>query len=266
MNVASDVRLCRVDDDPKSISAVANTITLAFANDPLIKWLRPLAPVWTSDQADTYRWQYRRVRRAIAEGIVLQSESVPEEYQQSLLPTGSRSNSTAALGSHTSGDDRGLSNGDRDAETAVLLFPPKSRRKWTLSRRVLIVKLWLLDMFDPVAEKGTSPQRLETMMTTHERSTARIKTQYQMQDAWYLEVVAVHPRLQGRALGKKVMRSILDVARDEPILLECTRKSNIGFYRSLGFEVVEEVELADGDEGVKLWFMLRQTSQQTDAQ
>jgi ribosomal protein S18 acetylase RimI-like enzyme len=96
------------------------------------------------------------------------------------------------------------------------------------------------------------------MMATHQQSMARIKMEYQVPDLWYLEVVAVHPSLQGRGLGKKAMHAVLDMVQDEPIILECTRESNIGFYRSLGFEVVEEVELVDGDEAVKLWLMLRQ--------
>jgi ribosomal protein S18 acetylase RimI-like enzyme len=103
------------------------------------------------------------------------------------------------------------------------------------------------------------------MMATHEQTIARIKTEYQLQNVWYLEVVAVHPSLQGRGLGKKVMRSVLDFVRNEPVILECTRESNIGFYKTLGFQVVEEVELVEGNEAVRLWLMLRQTPKREDA-
>jgi ribosomal protein S18 acetylase RimI-like enzyme len=99
---------------------------------------------------------------------------------------------------------------------------------------------------------------METMMATHEESMGRIKMQYQVPNLWYLEVIAVDPNWQGRGVGKKAMCSVLELVQDEPIVLECTSETNIGFYRKLGFEVVDEVQLAQGDEAVKLWFMLRQ--------
>jgi GNAT superfamily N-acetyltransferase len=99
---------------------------------------------------------------------------------------------------------------------------------------------------------------METMMATHEETMARIKMQYPVPNLWYLEVIAVDPNWQGRGVGKKAMCSVLELVQDEPIVLECTSETNIGFYRKLGFEVVDEVQLAQGDEAVKLWFMLRQ--------
>jgi ribosomal protein S18 acetylase RimI-like enzyme len=101
---------------------------------------------------------------------------------------------------------------------------------------------------------------METMMATHEESMGRIKMQYQVPNLWYLEVIAVDPDWQGRGVGKKAMCSVLELVQDEPIVLECTSETNISFYQRLGFEVVEEVELEAGDEAVKLWFMLRQTT------
>lgn len=95
-------------------------------------------------------------------------------------------------------------------------------------------------------------------MNSHDKTISRVKKLHKLCDVWYLEVVAVHPSLQGRSLGKKAMAWVLEYINNTPILLECTSESNIPFYQKLGFEVVEEVELMEGGEAVKLWFMLRQ--------
>ena len=88
-----------------------------------------------------------------------------------------------------------------------------------------------------------------------------ITTRYNIQDPWYLEVVAVHPFLQGRGLGKVMMERILDYVGHAPIVLECTAERNVGFYTTFGFEVVEKVELADSGGSVSCWFMLRRATQ-----
>lgn len=102
-------------------------------------------------------------------------------------------------------------------------------------------------------------------MDAHEWVVTNIKDTYRISDLWYLEVIAVHPYLQGCGLGKKALRSVLDHTNNEPIILECTKEDNVVVYERLGFKVVEEVELVQDGAGVKLWFMLQQGQQkQTD--
>lgn len=92
-----------------------------------------------------------------------------------------------------------------------------------------------------------------------------IETQFGVKDLWYLEVIAVHPLLQGRGLGKLALESLLKLTGPDPIVLECTNSSNVAFYERLGFEVVQEVVLGAGSysEGdkCKLWVMLRTNSE-----
>lgn len=42
-------------------------------------------------------------------------------------------------------------------------------------------------------------------MDAHERVVTNVKDTYRISDLWYLEVIAVHPYLQGRGLGKKAL-------------------------------------------------------------
>lgn len=98
------------------------------------------------------------------------------------------------------------------------------------------------------------------MLNGHNSTIDKIKSQYHLDDLWYLEVVAVHPALQSRGLGGKVIAWILDYIQDESIVLECTAESNIKFYEKFGFHVVEEVTLADEKGVVKCWMMLREAT------
>ena len=92
------------------------------------------------------------------------------------------------------------------------------------------------------------------MMEKHHEARAMVEKQYPGLDMWYLEVIAVHPLLQGKGYGTKAMESILDFTKRDAMVLECTVESNLPFYRRFGFEVVHEVVL----DGYKMWMMLRQ--------
>lgn len=99
------------------------------------------------------------------------------------------------------------------------------------------------------------------MMSSHTKSLDSLQTEYR-QGLWYLEVVAVHPCLQSRGIGKNVMKWTLDYTRNQPLYLECTQEGNIRFYESFGFRVVEEMVLTDETSHnesatVKLWGMIR---------
>lgn len=98
-------------------------------------------------------------------------------------------------------------------------------------------------------------------MVTHEKLLHSLQQKYE-QRLWYLEVIAVHPSLQSRGIGRKVMQCILEHAKGEPIYLECTQEENLGFYKKLGFSVIEEIVLSDDDcndedATVKYWAMIR---------
>jgi ribosomal protein S18 acetylase RimI-like enzyme len=160
------------------------------------------------------------------------------------------------------------------AGTVVFLHPPAAHLGWSLSRALLICKVWLLELFNAALNEGckqkviskSSPehfltqfQRVDKLMAANKASAQALQKEYSKRRLWYLEVIAVHPALQSRGLGGGVMRWILDQVEGQPIYLECTRRDNVLFYQSFGFRVVEEVELADDDDGQKLvyWVMIR---------
>lgn len=63
--------------------------------------------------------------------------------------------------------------------------------------------------------------------------------------AWLLALAAVHPDRQGKGLGHAVIEPGLAVAdaAHSPTFVETQDPSNVGFYESLGFTVIAELEL-----------------------
>ena len=77
---------------------------------------------------------------------------------------------------------------------------------------------------------------------------------------WYLSAVGVDPGHQGEGLGTMLVRSGIEKAEEEgaPLYLETETEGNVGFYRRLGFQVVEQVVAKGLD--VPVWMMLRRPS------
>jgi len=96
-------------------------------------------------------------------------------------------------------------------------------------------------------------------MQAHDATMRRVSSQHA--NLWYLEVVAVHPSLQGCGMGGEAMRCVLEQVKGDPVVLECTERSNVRFYEKLGFKCLEEVVLSDSSaesaEECRMWVMLR---------
>lgn len=76
---------------------------------------------------------------------------------------------------------------------------------------------------------------------------------------WYLAVVGVEPALQGRGLGSKLLRAMLDRldAEASPAYLETEKERNVSFYERLGFRVTEHSVIPGS--GIPVWCMLRKS-------
>ncbi|HEU4960288.1 MAG TPA: GNAT family N-acetyltransferase [Sphingomonas sp.] len=77
---------------------------------------------------------------------------------------------------------------------------------------------------------------------------------------WYLHIAGCDPAFQGRGIGGAVVRDGLARAAGEglPCYLETPLEKNVGFYRSLGFELVETWDVPGG--GPRFWSMERAAS------
>jgi len=133
--------------DSKSISAAARTINQSFAADPLIRWLRPHAAPWGENDAQSMRWQRRRVTRALAEGSVIGlwgSRPVSSAQAQSMTAPIKNSHQKSTVPSLD----------DSYAAVAIFEFPARSWRE-KISRLISSLWVWLLDFAYPVPDPGS---------------------------------------------------------------------------------------------------------------
>lgn len=73
---------------------------------------------------------------------------------------------------------------------------------------------------------------------------------------WYLHFAGCHPAHQGKGLGGAAIRAGLARADADqlPAYLETATERNLGLYRNLGFEIIENWHVPNGPE---FWGMLR---------
>lgn len=74
---------------------------------------------------------------------------------------------------------------------------------------------------------------------------------------WYLAVVGTAPSHRGQGVGSALLAPVLERCDRDflPAYLESSREDNLAFYRRLGFEVTETLDLPDG--GPRIWPMWR---------
>ena len=72
---------------------------------------------------------------------------------------------------------------------------------------------------------------------------------------WYLAVLGVDPRSQGRGLGRALLEPVLTLCdqRLEPAYLETQKPENLPFYERFGFRIVGEVRVADSPTMWRMW-------------
>lgn len=125
------------------------------------------------------------------------------------------------------------------------------------------VSLWRQPgRIDPNAEEmaGSLPSMARAFSQGLERSqlmSATLKAHRPAGfDWWYLQFIGVRPAAQGSGLGGAVIRTGLDLASaaNLPVYVEVMNPANLGYYRHIGFETLEEFDLPDA--GPHVWAML----------
>lgn len=67
-------------------------------------------------------------------------------------------------------------------------------------------------------------------------------------DFLHLTYLATHPEQQGSGIGAKLIRPMLEHARELslPVYLECSNQENLGFYRQFGFRLIDNISFKGG--------------------
>ncbi|MFW6067172.1 MAG: GNAT family N-acetyltransferase [Myxococcota bacterium] len=74
---------------------------------------------------------------------------------------------------------------------------------------------------------------------------------------WYLYNLGVHTRVHGRGAGKRLVAHAIELAEQDarPLYLETQTEANLGFYRRMGFRILDKRE--PHPEGPPAWGLLR---------
>jgi GNAT superfamily N-acetyltransferase len=141
-----------------------------------------------------------------------------------------------------------------DTSGTVTLRPPGGLEISTLT----MIRRGLLPF---AATRGIAAvRRLFTLKEAYDGIEARLSGG---EPHWYVHMMAIDPRKQGRGLGGALLASALAATADArgpryPVLLTTHKEQNVTFYRRAGFEVVDMQELVlDGAAGYRVWGMRR---------
>ena len=106
----------------------------------------------------------------------------------------------------------------------------------------------------------TSLQRYDAMVGfMAEQSTPKIDA-----DAWYLSIVGLHPRDQGRGYGVDLVEGILQETDrlQRPTYLETFSPRNISFYQRLGYLSIDRIH--EPTSRADYWIMARESQVRQD--
>ena len=135
-----------------------------------------------------------------------------------------------------------------DLSGVALWMPPgKELGVWAMVRSGFAISRFVMSL---------SSRERKLMLSTLREVDARKKA-LMPAPHWYIAAIGVEPERHGQGVGSALMHHGMARAdRDEvPIYLETETESNVGFYRHLGFVVIEEFEPAQVS--VPLWLMKR---------
>ena len=90
------------------------------------------------------------------------------------------------------------------------------------------------------------------------RALSRVEGRHPPGSHYYLAVLGTDPSAWGQGVGAAVLEPVLRRCDEEGVeaFLESSKERNIAYYHRFGFEVVDEVRIAD--DGPLVWQMLRQ--------
>ena len=120
---------------------------------------------------------------------------------------------------------------------AIGLIPPyASERLFTLHFYRTIIPLGLPSATRTDKDLAARFQAFAAMESMHKDLMKGIPH-------WYVQVVGVSERAQGKGVGKKLIQTAIDLAGGMPMYLDCNN-GNVRFYEKVGFAVGKKIEIS----------------------
>jgi ribosomal protein S18 acetylase RimI-like enzyme len=132
-----------------------------------------------------------------------------------------------------------------DRAGAAFWAPP------TMPRPGLMDLLRMIPVLPSMSIWGRKTPDVVRLLAAYERARPR-------QAHWYLGTLGTDTDRQGRGVGSKLLRIVLDRLDVDgvPAYLESSKERNISFYARHGFEVTGQIDIPGG--GPTLWLMWRE--------
>ena len=139
---------------------------------------------------------------------------------------------------------KGFGHKTSDSKAGTLWLPPQEKKEYSL--------LATLKMASAILSHGGIKAINNTLKLDN-----FLKNQFPQEPHYYLFAISVHPSLQGKGIGSKLMRHTLEAVDTAkmPAYLESSKRENVPFYRNHGFEVMNEIIPAKGCP--PMWLMKR---------
>jgi ribosomal protein S18 acetylase RimI-like enzyme len=95
-------------------------------------------------------------------------------------------------------------------------------------------------------------------LVTRARAAQRVSERHPRERHWYLFAIGVEPKAQGRGIGSKLLRAVLDRCDTEKTAayLEASTETNARLYERHGFRVTHELRVAK--DAPPMWLMWRE--------
>lgn len=102
-------------------------------------------------------------------------------------------------------------------------------------------------------ERRLPPREIQRITNT----ITQIHKKLMKEPHWYLANIGVAPENQGKGYGSQLIKPMLERIdkTDYPVFLETNFEGNVGVYEHLGFEIIDEIQIA-GTEIIN-WAMIR---------
>ena len=97
-----------------------------------------------------------------------------------------------------------------------------------------------------------------TKLVARARAAQRVSERHPRERHWYLFAIGVDPKMQGKGIGSKLLRVVLDRcdADKTAAYLEASPETNARLYARHGFRVTEELRVAE--DAPPMWLMWRE--------
>ncbi|KAE8349617.1 hypothetical protein BDV28DRAFT_140902 [Aspergillus coremiiformis] len=241
------LRLLSTHGNSKTITTAIRTLSRAFHEDPLMHWLR-----CNNSNREFWLW----LQLGLLMGRVYCTTNDIHAWMSQFPPESGNSEKTGYIPTRFLDAPGGI----------AILYPYLDPDPIPLPMIGRLLKLRLkVFIKDSLATRSSTRKRRNEMFHRAQENSYRLvqKRLRPGQKLWYLQTLAVDPSLQGRGVGKRIMQAIFQLIGHQPLILECSREANVGFYQSLGFEVIDTITLADAaskrEECVTFWTMARFT-------